>query len=333
MELEYRIYTASFSGHHRCDHCSDKTAQQSAFSKKLKGSEGMKITEIWEAKQKPTLSFELFPPRSEKAAEKLEKTIDVLTDLNPDFVSVTFGAGGSTREGSYQLVEKLIQKKNMEVLTYFAGFGLSPEDISTVLDRYGDAGVDNVLVVRGDKPVDAEQFTPHPQSLSHASDLMAFVRPKYDFCIGVAGYPEGHIEAESMEKDIEYLGLKVSKGAEYIIANYCYDTKFFLDFVQRCRNTGIDIPILPGVMPIYSIKMMEMLASLCGASIVDDLRRSIGELPEDDKQALVDFGIEFASRQCRELIEAGVPGIHIYTMDRHSSAVGIVDRLRSEGYL
>lgn len=294
----------------------------------------MKMTDIWTSHRKPTVSFELFPPRSPKAAENLEKAIEKLAALEPDFVSVTFGAGGSTREGSRQLIEKLKQKKALEVVAYFAGYGLGPEDITAVLDSYQALGIKNILVVRGDPPQEQEDFTPHPQSMSHASDLMAFIRPRYsDLCIGVAGYPEGHIEAESKEKDLEYLKLKVDRGAEYIISNYFYDNQYFFDFVERCRAIGIDVPIVPGVMPIYSVKMMEMLAGLCGATITEEIRQGIAALPEGDKQALMDFGIEFAVRQCKELLNAGVPGLHIYTMDRSSSTVAIVERLRGDRLL
>jgi methylenetetrahydrofolate reductase (NADPH) len=294
----------------------------------------MKVTDLWSSHQRPTVSFELFPPRSSKAAESLEKAINALSALAPDFVSVTFGAGGSTREGSYQLIEKLKHEKSLEVVAYFAGYGLSPEDIADVLNSYQAVGIENILVVRGDPPQNQEDFTPHPQSMSHASDLLTFIRPKYsDMCIGVAGYPEGHIEAESREKDLEILKLKVDRGAEYIISNYFYDNGYFFDFVDRCRSIGITVPIIPGVMPIYSVKMMEMLAGLCGATITEEIRQGIVALPEGDKQALVDFGIEFAVRQCTELLKSGVPGLHMYTMDRSSSVVGIVGRLRSEGLL
>ena len=293
----------------------------------------MRATDIWKIGQKPTVSFELFPPRSAKAAEKFEKTIDELLALNPDFVSVTFGAGGSTREGSRQLIEKLKNEKGREVIAYFAGYGLGPEDITSVLDSYHALGIENILVVRGDKPAGQDDFEPHPQSLPHASDLIDFIRPRYSFCIGVAGYPEGHIEAGNKEKDIEFLKLKVDKGAEYIISNYFYDNQYYFDFVERCRAAGIDVPILAGVMPVYSVKMMEMLAGLCGATITNELRQGIEELPEDDKEALVNFGIEFAIRQCEDLLETGVPGLHLYTMDRSVSSVAIIERLRRDGLL
>ena len=292
----------------------------------------MRITNMWKPGRKPTLSFELFPARSEKGAARLEKTINVLADLKPDFVSVTFGAGGSTREGSRQLVERLKDEKGLEVIAYFAGYGLGREDILSVLDNYWAMGVENVLVVRGDPPHD-EDFQPHPDSFSYASEILAFVRPKYDFCLGAAGYPEGHIDAPSKEKDLEYLKLKVDNGAEYIICNYFYDNEYFYNFVDRCQAAGITVPILPGVMPIYSVKMMENLASLCGATITEEIRQGIGELPEGDKEALNEYGIDFAVRQCTDLIGSGVVGLHIYTMDRSKSTVGIVNRLRDDGLL
>ena len=292
----------------------------------------MKVTDIWSASHGPTLSFELFPAKSEKAAESLDSTIDTLAALKPDFVSVTFGAGGSTREGSRQLVEKLKHEKGLEVIAYFAGYGLGPESITAVLDNYQAMGVENVLAVRGDTPRE-EGFEPHPDRLAHASDLVAFIRPRYSFCLGVAGYPEGHIEAPSKQKDLEFLKLKVDLGAEYVITNYFYDNAYFFDFVKRCRGMGIQVPILPGVMPIFSVKMMEMLAGLCGATITGDVRRGIAALPEGDKEALTAFGIDFAARQCAELLQAGVPGLHIYTMDRSESAVGVVNRLRNAGLI
>lgn len=292
----------------------------------------MRIVDRWNASQKATVSFELFPARTEKAAESLDKTIEVLAALAPDFVSVTFGAGGSTREGSRQLLEKLMIEKDLQVIAYFACYGLGPEEITAVLDGYHTLGVENVLAVRGDEPREGD-FTPHPQSLAHATDLVAFIRERYDFCLGVAGYPEGHVEAPNREKDLDYLKLKIDQGAEYVITNYFYDNAYFFDFVERCRRHGIDAPILPGVMPVFSVKMMEMLAGLCGATITEALRRGIAGLDEGDREALVQFGIEFALNQCRGLLAAGVPGLHLYTMDRSESAAGIVSRLRAEGLL
>jgi methylenetetrahydrofolate reductase (NADPH) len=288
----------------------------------------MKLVDLWKTSQKPTLSFELFPARSPKGEENLVKAIDALADLQPDFVSVTFGAGGSTREGSYQLIKKLVQGKGLQVLGYFAGFGLSPDEVTSVLDSYQGLGMENVLIVRGDEPREVEDWEPHPDSFPHASDLMAFVKPRYNFCFGCAGYPESHIEATSKSADLDYLKLKVDKGAEYIITNYTYDNRYFFDFVERCGAVGINVPILPGIMPVYSVKMMNMLAGLCGATITDKLQNGIAALPENDIPGLQQFGIDYALEQCIELIQSGVVGLHIYTMDRSSSAVGIVKTLR-----
>ena len=288
----------------------------------------MRLLDLWNLSQKPTLSFELFPARSPKAAERFEAALDELVDLNPDFVSVTFGAGGSTREGSYKLIEKLIRDKELDVLGYFAGYGLSPDEITSILESYKDLGVGNILIVRGDEPRELQGWEPHPESFPYASDLMAFVKPRFDFCFGCAGYPEGHIDAESKGDDLGFLKMKVNNGAEYIITNYAYDNQFFYDFVERCQSAGIDVPILPGVMPIYSIKMMNMLAGLCGATITNKLQNGIDDLPEGDSKALQQFGIEFAVEQCADLIKNGVVGLHIYTMDRSNSAVPIVNRLR-----
>lgn len=293
----------------------------------------MKLTDLWNKSSKPTISFELFPPRTEKAAQRFGNILDNLAYLKPDFASVTFGAGGSTREGSRQLLEKLIQEKELDVVGYFACYGLAPADIITVLDSYQQLGIENVLLVRGDIPREQEGFSPHPDSFSHASQLVEFVRPRYDFCLGVAAYPEGHIEAESKEKDLEYLKLKIDLGAEYIITNYAYDNRYFFEFRDRCHAVGINVPILPGVMPIYNLKMMSSLAKLCGASIPDGLQQDLAALPEGDKEAVLNFGVEFAYQQCKGLLSDGVPGVHIYTMDRSKSVTEIVNRLRSEGFL
>ena len=292
----------------------------------------MKVTDMWKKKQ-PTISFELFPARNTEASEKLARVIDQLAVMEPDFVSVTFGAGGSTREGSRQLVASLKNDLKLEVMAYFAGYGLGPDDIQGVMDSYLALGVDNVLVVRGDSPHGQPDFKPHASRLLHASDMLEFICPRYPFCLGAAGYPEGHIEAESKEKDLEYLKLKVDKGAEYIITNYFYDNRYYFDFVTSCRSLGIKVPIVPGIMPIFSVKMMNNLAKLCGASISDDLRQRLAALPEGDIPALLNFGVDFAFEQCKGLIGAGVPGLHFYTMDRSQSTTGVLARLRQEGLI
>ncbi len=293
----------------------------------------MKVTDIWKSKNKPTVSFEFYPAKTSKQVENLSKTIDVLPELKPDFVSVTFGAGGSTKEGSYQLLKKLKKEKNLEVIGYFACYGLGPDEILSVLDSYREMDIENILAVRGDPPPNNAEFTPHPQSMLHATNLITFIKQKYNFCTGAAGYPEGHIECEDMNKDLDYLKLKVDNGAEYIICNYFYDNNYFFKFIEQCRKRGINVPIIPGVMPIYSIKMMKTLAGICGATITDKVQHDLNALPKDDKKSILNFGIQFATKQCTELIKAGVPGLHFYTMNRCASIKEILFRLRNDGLL
>lgn len=290
----------------------------------------MRITDHWKAQKKPSLAFEFFPGKTPKAEQSLETTIHRLADLSPDFVTVTFGAGGSTREGSRQLAARLKKEMRLEVVAYFAGYGLGLQEIAEVLEGYSENGVENILVVRGDPPRDPG-FRPRPDSLTFASDLLDYIRPRFSFCLGAAGYPEGHPQAGNPDRDADFLKGKVDRGAEYIITNYFYDNRFFFDYVDRCRARGVSVPILPGVMPIFSIKLAETLAATCGASIPDSLRRQLAGIPEEDKQAAADFGIEFAVRQCRELLTAGAPGVLFYTMDRWESVSEIVRRLRAEG--
>jgi len=291
----------------------------------------MELTDRWAAGGPPTLSFEFFPARTDKARANQQIAIGKAVEVGPDFVSVTFGAGGSTREGSRKLVETL-QGRGLEVLAYFSCYGLGPQDILGALGDYREMGIGNVLAVRGDIPRDDPEFTPHPEALPHASDLLAFIGEHFDFCVGAAGYPEGHVDAESKERDLDFLKLKVERGARFVITNYTYDNRHYFDFVERARAGGIDVPIVPGVMPIFSVKMMRNLARLCGASIPAELDAGLKALPDNPKEVLA-FGIEYATRSCAELLAAGVPGLHFYTMNRMKAPARIVANLRADRLL
>lgn len=291
----------------------------------------MRVTSLYERK-KPVISMEFFPPRNEKAAETFGTTIANLAALKPDYMSVTFGAGGSTRDGSYQTVKQVMIDKNLPTVAYIAGFGLGPDEITDVLDKYKDLGIETVFVIRGDKPKD-DDFTPHPDSFSYASDMIAFIKERYDFTLGCAGYPEGHAEAENLEKDIEYLKLKVDNGAEYVVAQYFYDNNYFSEYVKKCRAIGIHVPIIPGIMPVYTVKMTNMLSNVCGTKIVDKLKRQLDAVDADDKDAVLNLGINFAVEQCKGLLKEGVAGLHFYTMDRSKSTAEIINRLKKENPL
>jgi methylenetetrahydrofolate reductase (NADPH) len=275
--------------------------------------------------------MEFFPPRDEKAAEKFGTIIDNLAELKPDYMSVTFGAGGSTRDGSYQTVKTIMDKK-IPTVAYIAGFGLPPDELTEVLDKYKAIGIETIFVIRGDKPRD-DNYTPHLDSFSYASDMITFIKKHYDFTLGCAGYPEGHIEAQSLEKDIEFLKLKEENGAEYVIAQYFYDNNYFFQYIEKCRAAGITIPIIPGIMPVYTVKMTKILSKVCGTTINDVLQGKLDKLAEADKGEVLNFGIDFAVEQCRGLLKNGVAGLHFYTMDRSKSTTKIINRLRQEGLL
>lgn len=288
----------------------------------------MRVTDLYKSK-KPVLSMEFSPPRNEKAVETFGTLVDNLSKLNPDYISVTFGAGGSTRDGSYETVKQILLDKNLPTVAYIAGYGLSPDEITGVLDNYKNLGVETIFVIRGDEPR-GDDFTPHPDSLAYASDMIGFIKERYDFTLGCAGYPEGHVEAESLEKDIEYLKRKVDNGAEYIVAQYFYDNNFFLNYCKKCREAGINVPIIPGIMPVYTVKMTNILSEVCGATITTELKKRLDGVAADDKDAVLNLGIDFAVEQCSGLLKEGVDGLHFYTMNRGKSTTEILNRLKNE---
>jgi methylenetetrahydrofolate reductase (NADPH) len=292
----------------------------------------MRVTSLYESNKKPVISLEFFPPRNEKAAEIFGTLIDDLSKINPDYMSVTFGAGGSTRDGSYHTVKQIMVDKKVPTVAYIAGYGLGPNEITDVLDKYKELGVETIFVIRGDKPRD-DNFTPHPDSFSYASDMIAFIKERYDFTLGCAGYPEGHVEAESLEKDIKYLKRKVDNGAEYVVAQYFYANRYFFEYVEKCRAIGIKVPIIPGIMPVYTVKMTHMLSKVCGSTITEPLQRKLDAVDADDKDAVLNLGIDFAAEQCRELLKKGVAGLHFYTMNRSESTTEIINRLKQENLL
>ncbi len=291
----------------------------------------MRASEVYKEKQ-PVVSMEFFPPRNEEAAQSFGTVVEALAGLKPDYMSVTFGAGGSTRDGSYQTVKKIMKGAGQPTVAYLAGYGLGPEDITAVLDAYKAMGVETIFVIRGDKPKE-EDFTPHPESFSYASEMIAFIKSRYDFTIGCAGYPEGHVEAESLDRDIACLKQKVDNGAQYVVCQYFYDNTFYFDFVEKCRAAGIQVPIVPGIMPVYSVKMTRMLSKVCGSSITPALQARLEAVEGQDKDAVLQMGIDFAVGQCRDLLKKGVCGLHFYTMNRSRTTTEIINRLKNDGLL
>ena len=276
--------------------------------------------------------MEFFPFRDDKTRDGFNITLNELSTMKPDYYSVTFGAGGSTRDGSYQTVKTVVKDNNLPGVAYIAGYGLSPDEITEVLDRYKDLGIETIFVIRGDKPKDKD-FIPHPDSFPHASDLIGFIKSNYDFTLGCAGYPEGHVEADSLEMDIEFLKLKQDSGAEYVVVQYFYDNDYFFNYVDQCRRVGITIPIIPGIMPVYTVKLTQILSKVCGSNIVPALKEKLDAVDPNNADAVLDLGIDFAVKQCRDLLDRGVDGLHFYTMNRSRSTREILTHLKQENLL
>ncbi len=291
----------------------------------------MRVSKLYKGEQ-PRISFEFFPFRDDKTQASFNRVIDELSPLNPDYFSVTFGAGGSNRDGSYDTVKNLINDRQLPTVAYIAGYGLGPDEIREVLNRYRDLGVETIFVLRGDKPRE-KGFIPHPDSFANASDLIGFIKSNYEFDLGCAGYPEGHIEAQSLEADIQFLKLKQTSGAEYVVVQYFYDNAFYFSYVDKCREAGIDIPIIPGIMPVYTLKLTKILSRVCGAAIPSALQEKLDAVDLDNADAILDIGIEYALEQCRGLLEKGVPGLHFYTMNRSRSTRTIVETLKRENLI
>ena len=292
----------------------------------------MRVANLYEKSgERPVISFEFLPPKNEKAAANLDKALDSLTTISPDYVSVTFGAGGSTREGSYKLIDKLKNERGLNVVAYIAGIGLGPEEVIEAMEKFKSSEVETIFVIRGDAPTWDENYKSHPDAMQYASDLLKFIKSRYDFCLGAAGYPETHMEAVSPEKDLDYLKLKVDEGAEYIIAQYFYDNQFFYDYLDKIQAKGINVPVVPGVMPIYTVKMTENLANICGTTITEKVRSDLNSLPADDKEGVIQYGIDLATEQCKDLVKHGVPGLHFYTINRGKSIMSIMDNLETDG--
>ncbi|MCK4662973.1 MAG: methylenetetrahydrofolate reductase [Bacteroidales bacterium] len=293
----------------------------------------MFITNYLQQNKKPIISFEFFPPRTEKGIISQEKAITALKEIEPDFVSVTFGAGGSSRKGSFQLIDKLKNKYNFNVIAYLAAYGLSVKDIKSILDKFKQLGVKNILAVRGDEPKEINNFTFHSESFKYASELISLIKPLYNFNIGVAGYPEGHKEQNNFDNNIKHLKQKVNFGADFIISQFFADNSFYYDFVNKCRDSEINVPIIPGIMPIYSMNMFENLSEMCGTTITEELRNSLNKLPKDDKDAFFEFALEFTTTQCKDLLKKGVPGLHFYTMNRAKLIIETIKQLKKDNLL
>ncbi len=277
---------------------------------------------------RPCISFEFFPPKDADALGRLRESLESLRDLRPTFVSVTYGAGGSTRRQTVDLVTQIRRDYGLEAMAHVTCVGSSREDVQSVLWRLQDAGIENVLALRGDAPAGAGPFTPHPEGFAHASELAEFARRNFKFCLAGACYPEKHVEAASADSDLEHLQRKVEAGCEFLISQLFFDNQRYFDFVGRARALGIGVPILPGIMPITNVAQVERFTKMCGATIPPALLTELRRL-QDDPHAVLSLGVAHATAQCLELLQRGAPGIHFYTLNKSPATRTILKAIQT----
>ena len=280
----------------------------------------------------PSFSFEFFPPKTDEAFDTLMETIRELQKLHPTFVSVTYGAGGNTRRRTIDVVTKAKGELGQESMAHVTCVGSTEEEMRDVLDELKRQGIENVLPLRGDPPAGTDVFEKKPGGFGYANELVSFIKENYDFCLGVAGYPEGHQEADDFDTDLANLKLKVDAGADFVITQMFFDNRFYFDFVVQARAIGIDVPLIPGIMPILNLGQIQRFTQMCGASIPEELLERL-EAIKEDADAVRQCGVEHAAQQCRELLESGVPGIHFYTLNRSTSTRDILENLKGIGAL
>ncbi|AKF81244.1 methylenetetrahydrofolate reductase [Myxococcus fulvus] len=277
----------------------------------------------------PCFSFEFFPPKTDEGVANLLRTLEDLAPLEPGFVSVTYGAGGSTRDRTLELVTRIKQQTGIEAMAHLTCVGHTREELRDVLQRLADAKLDNVLVLRGDPPQGQTTFQPTEGGFSYASELVQFIREEdFNFCLGGACYPEGHVETASRDDDLRHLKAKVDAGLDFVVTQLFFDNAFYFDFVERARRAGINIPIVPGIMPITNYEQVQRFTRMCGATVPMRLGLQL-ERVKDQPEALVQLGVAHATVQCMELLSRGVPGIHFYTLNKSPATRMIVSALRA----
>ena len=288
----------------------------------------MRIDEMFASSEEPVFSFEFFPPKTEDGERNLDEALATLAPLRPGFVSVTWGAGGSTRSGTIEIVSEIRRRHGLEAMAHFTCVGATVDELHRSLRDMRDAGIQNILALRGDPPPDSDGFEAVPGGLSYASELTELVAQDYDFTIVGACYPEVHREAPDRDSDLRRLREKVDAGARVLITQLFFDNRDYFEFVADARDAGIHVPIVPGILPVRSAKQVRRIAGLCGASIPARLDRELSSCPDD--AAVERVGGRWALDQCRELLRRGAPGIHFYPLNRAEPTATVVRTLRAE---
>jgi methylenetetrahydrofolate reductase (NADPH) len=273
-----------------------------------------------------TLSVEFFPPKTDKGDESLFSEIEVIKRLNPAFCSVTYGAGGSTREKTVDLVDRIHRQCDLEVMCHLTVVSQSRDEARAILDKLKQRGIENLIALGGDPPQGADEWKPHPDGFHHAVELVREAISRCGFAVAVAGFPEVHPRALSRASDLLYLKEKVDAGAVAVITQLFFDNEDFYRFVEDLRKLGVSVPIVPGILPILSASQVRRFVSLCGSRIPDKLERELSKVENDD-DAAVQLGIEYASRQCEGLLRFGVPGFHFYSLNKSRSVAAVCANL------
>jgi len=277
-------------------------------------------------KRKPVISFEVFPPKKEFSVETIYETVEALKDLKPDFISVTYGAGGSSKDRTLEISSLIKNKYGIETLAHLTCIAATKEEVESTLSSLKKNNISNVLALRGDLPVDPNFKFPNPLHYQYAKDLIGHIKDSKNFSIGAAAYPEGHIECKDLALDVAYLKEKVEKGADFLITQLFFDNELFYNFKEKLIAQNINIPISTGIMPVLHKNQINRLVSLCGANLPKKFVRIL-EKYEHNAEALRDAGIAYATEQIIDLLSFGVDGIHIYTMNRPQVTRRIIENI------
>jgi methylenetetrahydrofolate reductase (NADPH) len=275
----------------------------------------------------PAISFEFFPPKDQEGVDRLFATVAELSPFAPAYVSVTYGAGGSTRQLTVDLVGRIQREVGIEAMAHLTCVGATRAELAGVLDQLEQNGVQNVIALRGDPPKGSTTFVTPEGGFGHASELADFVKQRGRFCVAGACYPEKHPEAASLEADMANLKRKVDAGAEFLITQLFFDNADYFAFVERARSIGITVPIIAGIMPVTNVSQIKRFTAMCGAGMPDALLQKL-EPAAADADAVGEIGVQHAVEQCRELLAKGAPGVHFYTLNRSRATVEILKRLR-----
>jgi methylenetetrahydrofolate reductase (NADPH) len=288
----------------------------------------MRIDEILE-ERRPVFSFEFFPPKTDEGQRSLEGALAELKKDSPEYVSVTYGAGGSTRERTVEVTKWMKEDLGLEAMAHLSCVGEPVDRLREILDEIAAAGIDNVLALRGDPPRGETEWRPHPDGLRSSVDLIELIRAEYDYCIGAACFPEVHPEAPDLEHDLRYLKRMVDAGASFLITQLFFDNRLYFDFVEEVRARGVDVPIIPGIIPITNFDQIKRLTSMCGASIPASLQEQLEARHADGEEAVAELGVAYAALQCADLLEKGAPGIHFYTLNKSPATRAILSALKA----